>query len=69
MKFSEELRNFRKRNSLSQLEVAEILGITQVMVAQYEASGKVPNVFTALKIAKLLGTTVEALFGEQEGNK
>ena len=71
MKFSEKLRKFRKENGLSQLDIAEKLGITQVTVAQYETSGKVPNVFMGLKIAKLLGTTVEALFGEQEqeGNK
>lgn len=65
MKFSEELRKFRKENHLTQAEVAEMLGIAQVMVAQYEVSGKVPNVFTGLKIAKLLGTTVEDLFGEK----
>lgn len=63
MKFSEELRKFRKEKGLTQLDVAEMLGITQVMVAQYEVSGKVPNVFTGLKIAKLLGVTVEELFG------
>ena len=72
MKFSEELRRFRKENNLTQLEVAEMLGITQVTVAQYETSGKVPNVFMGLKIARLLETTVEELFGcnqEQEEQK
>ena len=46
--------------------MSEFLGISQPTYAQYETGSKAPNVYTAVKLAKLFGTTVEELvFGKE----
>lgn len=63
MKFAEELRKYREKNGMSQAELAKNLGVSAQLMGLYEVSGKVPNAFLAVRIARLLGTTVENLFG------
>lgn len=48
---------------MSQAQVATIVGISRQAFVAIE-SGHMPGVAVALAIARLLGTTVEALFGE-----
>ena len=48
----------------TQKEVARCSGITTRHYQYIEAGEKIPSVYIALKIAKMLGTTVEYLFAE-----
>lgn len=64
MRFSKKLKEFREANGISQKEMAEKIGVQQPVYAQYELSGKVPNAYQAVKIAKLIGSTCEYLFAE-----
>lgn len=65
MGFGENIRALRMQQGFTQTQLSEMLGVSQAVYAQYELSGKVPNVFTAVKLARILGTTVEELvFGE-----
>ncbi len=63
MKFAEELRKYREKNGMTLAELAKCLDVTPQLMGMYEVSGKVPNAFLAVRIARLLGTTVEYLFG------
>lgn len=66
MPFEENVRIARKRSGLSQAEIAEKLGVTQSVIAQYELGGTVPNIKTAVRLAKLLNTTCEKLVNGKE---
>lgn len=61
MAFAENMRCLREQNRLSQTELAERVGVTQAAIARFESGRIVPNVVTAVKIARKLDTTVEEL--------
>ena len=61
------LRRARERASLSQAELAERAGLSRQLIASAEAGRHAPAVDAALRIARVLGEPVEALFGEAPG--
>lgn len=61
MEFGENLKNLREMKGLSQAELADDLGVTRALIAQYETGAKAPNVNLAAKIAKALGVTIDAM--------
>ena len=56
------LKKTRKDAGLTQKEVAERCGITEGAYQKYEYNKRVPILFIALKIAKVLNSKVEILF-------
>lgn len=56
------MSDLRKEKGLSQVEVAKQAGISTRQYQRVEAGEHLPNVAPAIKIAKILGTTVEKLF-------
>jgi putative transcriptional regulator len=52
----------RARLDLTQLALAERAGVTRKSINAIEAGHMVPSTILALKLAKVLGVTVEALF-------
>lgn len=69
MPFPDNLAHYRKKNGITQKQLAEDVGISRTMIAHYEMGIKVPNVITGVMIAKRLGTTIETLVGEPETNQ
>ena len=61
MNFGDNVRMAREKQGISQKDISLAVGVAQATFAQYETGAKAPNVYVAVKIAKLLGTTVEAL--------
>lgn len=59
---NEKMSDLRKEKGLSQVEVAKQAGISTRQYQRVEAGEHLPNVAPAIKIAKILGTTVEKLF-------
>ena len=53
----------RKKNGLTQVELAEKVKISVRVYQKYENEGQAPNVRTAIRIARALDTTVEHLWG------
>lgn len=47
---------------LTQADVADLAGVTRKSINAIETGKMVPSVLLALKLAKVLGTTVEGLF-------
>ncbi|WP_179959116.1 substrate-binding domain-containing protein [Candidatus Methylacidithermus pantelleriae] len=59
-----QLRDRRISLGISQLEAARRVGIARQSLASIEQGRAVPSVALALRLARLLGTTVEELFGQ-----
>ena len=61
-----ELRNQMKvqraMRNLTQAELAELAGVTRRSVNAIEAGRMVPSVLLALRLARALGVTVDAIF-------
>lgn len=62
-KFSERLKESRKKAGLTQNEIAEQLGITRPAYTQYETDKTTPNIETASKIADILKISLDYLVG------
>jgi DNA-binding XRE family transcriptional regulator len=61
---SNRVRGLREEHGLSQLELATAAGISRQLVGAVETGRHTPGVAAALALARALGTTVEALFGD-----
>ncbi|MDY5786114.1 MAG: helix-turn-helix transcriptional regulator [Corynebacterium sp.] len=62
------VRRWRRWREMSQQELAEKVGVTRQTIANIEKGNYSPSVHLALAICKVLGKTVEEVFGdEQEG--
>ena len=55
------IKELRARHNLSQEELAEKVGVLRQMITRYECHLSKPTVDVAIKIAKVLGVTVEEI--------
>ncbi|HXF56151.1 MAG TPA: substrate-binding domain-containing protein [Actinomycetota bacterium] len=60
---SNRVGELRRRRGWSQRQLAERVGVSRAGLGAIEAGEVVPSVATALRLAEVLGCTVEALFG------
>ena len=61
--FGSRLARLRKAAGFTQVELAAEIGITQRMVAYYEAPGAQPPAHLLLQLAQALGVSVDVLLG------
>jgi putative transcriptional regulator len=61
MNFSKRLKELRKKANLTQVEVAEKLGISQPAYASWERGVKKPTQENLVKIAKLFNASIDTL--------
>ncbi|RSJ78861.1 HTH-type transcriptional regulator ImmR [Streptococcus cristatus] len=66
MEFSERLKELRRQVGLTQVEVAEKLGISQPAYASWERGVKKPTQENLVKIAQILNVSVDYLVGNSE---
>ena len=66
MEFSERLKNLRKQAHLTQVDVAEKLGISQPAYASWERGAKKPTQDNLVKIAQVLNVSIDYLVGNSE---
>ena len=57
------LKKARERSGLTQVEAAEKANVSYRAYQNYEAEEREPKVSAAIRIARALNSTVEALFG------
>ena len=62
-----KLRAARERKGLTQAQVAQMANIAERAYQNYEYDQREPGVRTAIRIARVLNSTAEALF-EPDGN-
>lgn len=59
----QRLRDARKRNGLTQTQLAALCDVNRMTIMRVENGETTPSVTLALAIARELGEPVEALFG------
>ncbi len=64
MSVGNNISRMRTARGLSQAELADLVGITQSMVAQIERGSKVPTVVLAVDIARALNGTINDIVNE-----
>ncbi len=65
----ENIRNFRKKNDLTQDELADRLGVTYQSVSRWENGATYPDLELIPAISELLGVTVDELLGMPRAEK
>ncbi len=60
--FKALVQGLRQQANLSQKELADKVGISGLAYQRYEYGDRVPDARTAIRIAQILGTTVEKLW-------
>lgn len=69
-KLSENIRIFRKQRSLTQEQLAEVLGVTVGAVYKWEAKLSVPELSLIMEMADFFDTSVDVLLGyEMKDNR
>lgn len=56
------LKQFRSQKNLTQKQVALLCEISERQYIRYENNNQEPSIYIALRLARVLGTTVEELF-------
>lgn len=65
MGFAENLKHIRKKQNITQEELAEILHVSRQAVSKWESNGGYPETEKLLLIAKELNTSLDYLFSER----
>lgn len=67
--FSDNLIRFRKMAGLSQLDLADAIGVSRQAVSKYETGVSEPDIQKLTEIASLLNVTMDQLLVTAESNK
>ena len=57
------IKEFRKKNKLSQAELAEKLGVARTTIGYYERAEVEPNIYTLIQLSKLMTRSIDSLLG------
>lgn len=63
---NEKLKDLRDYHGISQRELARRIGVGKTTISEIERGERLPNVLTAIRIARALETTVEEIWGDGE---
>ena len=63
--FAEQLKTLRKKNSLTQKELAEKVGVKQNSYANWENGNREPNIEMLVRIADYFDVSLDYLLGEK----
>ena len=63
------LRELRKKNKLSQIELGEAVGLSYKTISKYECSANKPDPDTLCRFADYFGVSVDYLLGRIEEDK
>lgn len=62
----EKIKKYREEKKMTQVEVAEVLGVKPATISKYEAGSLEPNIESLKKLAELFGISVDELLKEDE---
>ncbi|MGE5627792.1 MAG: helix-turn-helix transcriptional regulator [Solirubrobacterales bacterium] len=60
------VRDLRNKNNLTQEQLAELVNVTRLTIISIERQKYEPSVGLAIRLAKVLGTSIEQLFWLQK---
>ena len=67
MTLGEKIRFHRRKNNLTQAELAEKAGISKAAVASYEEDIREPKFIAVICLADVLGVSLDYLAGKEKG--
>lgn len=65
MILADKIINLRKKNSWSQEELAEKLGVSRQSISKYEGAQSIPDIDKILKLSKIFGVTTDYLIKDE----
>ena len=63
MNIGKRFRTFRKKANLSQMEAAELIGVKNYQLGNYETNRSEPNIETLKKMSEVYNVTIDSLLG------
>lgn len=66
MTLGEKITKLRKEKKLSQIDIANAIGVSRDAISKYERGDIVPSVDNAKKMANVLGVSLDYLVSEEE---
>lgn len=63
------LKRLRESKNLTQLEIANIIGVNRTTYTKYETGDSEPNIETLIKLANLFETSIDTIIGYKQKNK
>ena len=66
MQFKDILKQLRKSNKLTQKELAENIGVSEITIRSYESGRRLPNSETLVKLENYFNVSGAYLRGETE---
>ena len=63
MIFAKRMKELREQRELNRTEIAELIGVSHVMIGRYERNETVPSIEVAKKIADALNVSLDYLAG------
>lgn len=58
---SEKLKALREARGLTQLQVADRIGISKAMISAYETASKAPSIEVLIRLSRLYGVSIDYL--------
>lgn len=62
----EKIKKYREEKKMTQMEVAEVLGVKPATISKYEAGALEPNIESLKKLAELFVISVDELLKEDK---
>lgn len=69
MAFGERIKEIRKRNNMTQTELAELMKVTKGTVSTWETNRRTPSVDTYFELGSYLGVDIGYLLGDNNNNQ
>lgn len=66
--FGERIKTLRKRKSLTQADLADMLGVSKTIVSAYESGLRKPSYDVLVQIALIFGVSMNWMFGYEESH-
>jgi transcriptional regulator with XRE-family HTH domain len=66
MTFGQKVSKIRKEKKLSQIDVANAVGVSRDAISKYERDDIIPSVENAKKIAKILNVSLDYLVSDED---
>ena len=66
MTFGQKVSKIRKEKKLSQIDVADAVGVSRDAISKYERDDIIPSVENAKKIAKILNVSLDYLVSDED---
>lgn len=66
--FGERVRKLREEHALTQGELGQIIGVSNITISKYESGAVVPPTHRIISLARYFGVSVGYIIGESEKN-